>query len=171
MERSEFERILIEVVSRLVLLVVQRNLAYAGADPLKCWRKRGLAGLLVRLEDKLLRFETFLERGGATEEEWGELLQDIGGYALCGLLWLGRGEDAHVMSEDEMTKPRYAKTTCRTCRHRGPDVHVGVVQHRTCLRHRSDGDAQAMSPAWIAALEADEEHCELYQPEEGKQAR
>jgi hypothetical protein len=86
----------------LVELVGRRNRAYAGGDPLRCWRKRGLLGLLVRLEDKLNRFETFLEGGGATEEAWRELLRDIAGYALCGLVWVGAGGDpALVKTEDE----------------------------------------------------------------------
>jgi hypothetical protein len=86
----------------LAELVGRRNRAYAGGDPLKCWRKRGLAGLLVRLEDKLNRFETFLESGGATEEAWREVLRDIAGYALCGLVWVGAGGDpAPVKTEDE----------------------------------------------------------------------
>ncbi|MFB3882447.1 MAG: hypothetical protein ACE149_14365 [Armatimonadota bacterium] len=99
MARGEFDRELLEEASHLVELVNGRNRAYAGEDALKCWRKRGLLGLLVRLEDKLHRFDTFVARGGATEAEWRELLQDIGGYAVCGLVWLGRGEDVHVKGE------------------------------------------------------------------------
>ena len=83
------------------MLVSQRNAAYAGADALKCWRKRGLAGLLVRLEDKLARFDTFIERGGGTESEWRELLSDIAGYALCGLVWLAHGSDSSVKGGDD----------------------------------------------------------------------
>jgi hypothetical protein len=96
MGREEFAEAVQAELAALSDLVTRRNVAYAGADALKCWRKRGLAGLLIRLEDKLLRFETFVERGGATPEEWRELLQDVGGYALCGLVWLGRGTDASV---------------------------------------------------------------------------
>jgi hypothetical protein len=105
MGRDQFAQALEQETKGLTCLVGTRNEAYAGTDALKCWRKRGLAGLLIRLEDKLARFETFLERGGATEDEWRELLQDIGGYALCGLIWLGRGEDASVKGEcsDEAT--------------------------------------------------------------------
>jgi len=88
---------LVEIETRaLVELVSRRNRSYAGGDPLKCWRKRGLLGLLVRLEDKLNRVETFLDGGGATEEAWREVLRDIAGYALCGLVWVGSGSDPSV---------------------------------------------------------------------------
>jgi hypothetical protein len=96
MRRYDFERVLATETEAVLAVVKQRNAAYAGADPLKCWRKRGLLGLLVRLEDKLARFDTFIERGGATEGEWRELLTDIAGYALCGLVWLRCGSDAHA---------------------------------------------------------------------------
>jgi len=96
MSRREFKHALAAQIEAVAMLVSQRNAAYAGADALKCWRKRGLAGLLVRLEDKLARFDTFIERDGATESEWRELLSDIAGYALCGLVWLAHGSDLSV---------------------------------------------------------------------------
>jgi hypothetical protein len=96
MNRSEFESSLAAQLEAVAGLVNRRNAAYAGADALKCWRRRGLAGLLVRLEDKLARFDTFIERGGGTEAEWRELLSDIAGYALCGLVWLAHGSDPSI---------------------------------------------------------------------------
>jgi len=96
MTRREFKRALSAQIEAVAMLVNQRNAAYAHADALKCWRKRGLAGLLVRLEDKLARFDTFIEQGGATESEWRELLSDIAGYGLCGLVWLTYGDDTRV---------------------------------------------------------------------------
>ena len=95
-KRDAFNRLVEIETTSLIELVGRRNRAYAGGDPLKCWRKRGLLGLLVRLEDKLHRFETFLEGGGATEEAWREVLRDIAGYALCGLVWVGSGSDPSV---------------------------------------------------------------------------
>jgi hypothetical protein len=99
-DRRQFDRMLLVELLALSELVRGRNRAYAGGDPLRCWRKRGLLGLLVRLEDKLARFETFLE-GGATHEEWREVLQDIAGYALCGLVWMASGEDPAVLDPPE----------------------------------------------------------------------
>jgi len=96
MTRREFKRALGAQIEAVATLVSQRNAAYAGADALKCWRKRGLGGLLVRLEDKLARFDTFIERGGATEAEWRELLRDIAGYGLCGVVWVAHGDDTRV---------------------------------------------------------------------------
>jgi hypothetical protein len=101
MSRADFERALATQIRTVTALVSQRNVAYAGGDALKCWRKRGLAGLLVRLEDKLARFDTFIERGGATQAEWRELLSDIAGYGLCGLVWLACGQDACVKGGDD----------------------------------------------------------------------
>lgn len=103
-KRDAFNRLIGIEAGALAELVGRRNRAYAGGDPLRCWRKRGLLGLLVRLEDKLNRFETFLEGGGATEEAWRELLRDIAGYALCGLVWVGAGGDpALVDTRNEQT--------------------------------------------------------------------
>lgn len=93
---------LIEIeANALVQLVRRRNRAYAGEDPLRCWRKRGLLGLLVRLEDKLNRFETFIQGGGATHEAWREVLQDIAGYALCGLVWVASADDPALLDPPE----------------------------------------------------------------------
>jgi len=97
--RDAFNRLVEMEAAALIELVGRRNRAYAGGDPLKCWRKRGLLGLLIRLEDKLRRFDTFVEGGGAPEAAWRELLQDIAGYALCGLVWVGQGSDQHVKGE------------------------------------------------------------------------
>lgn len=99
MSRAEFKRALATQIRAVTALVSQRNVAYTGDDALKCWRKRGLAGLLVRFEDKLARFDTFIERGGASETEWRELLTDIAGYGLCGLVWLAHGKDQNAISE------------------------------------------------------------------------
>jgi len=101
MKRADFTRALALQVHAVTSLVSDRNATYAGADALKCWRKRGLAGLLVRLEDKLARFDTFVERGGGTESEWRELLSDLAGYALCGLVWLAHGSDPSIKGGDD----------------------------------------------------------------------
>ncbi len=101
MSRAAFKRALADQLRAVAALVNQRNAAYAGADALKCWRKRGLAGLLIRLEDKLARFDTFIERGQASEAEWQELLSDIAGYGLCGLVWLAHGQDACMKDGDD----------------------------------------------------------------------
>lgn len=76
----------------IVALLQQKNTEYAGNDPLKCFRKRGLLGLLIRLEDKLNRYDTFVEQNCATPEMWQELLGDIVGYGLLGLVLIAEGE-------------------------------------------------------------------------------
>jgi hypothetical protein len=101
MSRADFKRALATQIRAVAALVNQRNASYAGTDALKCWRRRGLAGLLIRLEDKLARFDTFVESGGVSEAEWQELLSDIAGYGLCGLVWLANGQDAYVKGGDD----------------------------------------------------------------------
>jgi hypothetical protein len=101
MTREEFDARIEEIAVEEADLLRRKSRGYGGSDPLKNWRKRGLAGLLVRLEDKLCRYDTFLERGGETPENWHELLRDIAGYALCGMLWLEEGDDENVKEPDE----------------------------------------------------------------------
>lgn len=66
-----------------------------------------------------------------------------------------------------MSRHRNRKTVCRQCQHRGPMVRVDGVLHPTCLRHRMDGSAQALSAEWIEALETQDARCDLYQPTAG----
>ena len=66
-----------------------------------------------------------------------------------------------------MSKHRNRKTVCRECRHRGPRVRVGGTDHRTCLRHRMDGGAQALPQDWLNDLETKEARCDLYEPVAG----
>lgn len=93
--RDDFEIALSDELRQMATLVAGRNARYGGDDPLKCWRKRGLEGLLIRIEDKVARFDTFLDEG-ATLEEWEEVLRDLAGYALCGLIWAKHGDDPIV---------------------------------------------------------------------------
>jgi hypothetical protein len=86
MTPANFTAIVRSHADRMVELLRGKNADYGGdGDALKSFRKRGLLGLLVRIEDKLNRYETFLERG-AQPDEWRELLSDLAGYALCGLV-------------------------------------------------------------------------------------
>lgn len=65
-------------------LVQVKSYAYGGRDPLKCFRKYGLLGLLIRLQDKVNRWETFLEgKCTISTKDWKELLADIMGYCAC----------------------------------------------------------------------------------------
>lgn len=90
MTQDDFVTAISNHACRMVDLLRQKNADYAGTDPLKCFRKRGLLGLLVRIEDKLNRYDTFIERG-ASAEEWAELLSDLVGYGLCGLVMVDEG--------------------------------------------------------------------------------
>lgn len=66
-------------------LMVRKNQDYAKSeDPLKNFRKRGLLGMLVRLEDKMARLDTFVETGilAVSEEPVDDLFKDIINYAI-----------------------------------------------------------------------------------------
>jgi len=74
-------------------LVQVKNLKYGGGDSLKCFRKYGLLGLLIRLQDKVNRWETFLEQKDiASMKDWEELLADIMGYCACAYALLQKEE-------------------------------------------------------------------------------
>jgi hypothetical protein len=63
-----------------------------------------------------------------------------------------------------MTEVRYQKTRCGRCLYQGPRVHANGRIYETCMRHRLDGDAHALSDDWLDALDRDELHCELFRP-------
>ena len=66
-----------------------------------------------------------------------------------------------------MTRVRYLRTVCRTCRYRGPRLRDGASLRQSCLRHRTDGEAQVLPAEWVQGLACGEEHCELYRPAQG----
>ena len=72
-------------------LMVRKNQDYAKSDdPLKNFRKRGLLGMLVRLEDKMARLDTFVETGilAVSEEPVDDLFRDIINYAILMQYWV-----------------------------------------------------------------------------------
>lgn len=72
-------------------LMTRKNQDYASDDdPLKNFRKRGLLGMLVRLEDKMARLDTFLETGilAVAEEPVDDLFKDIINYAVLMQSWI-----------------------------------------------------------------------------------
>jgi hypothetical protein len=105
--REEFEEALMAEAEALLSLVQEKNCDYAGSDPLKNFRKRGVAGGIVRVEDKLARWDTFLEGGGRSTEDWEETFRDIAGYAVMMLVWLRLGaDDPLVLGGTETSQPR-----------------------------------------------------------------
>lgn len=100
MTRDEFRAALRRELDDLFELLLEKSRKYAGDDPLKNFRKRGVAGGIVRVEDKLSRWDTFLEAGGATEEDWLETFGDIAGYAIMMRLWAQHGNDSHVLPKE-----------------------------------------------------------------------
>ena len=96
MTRDEFQQQFSFAVNRVTKVVCERNREYTSTDALACWRKRGFAGIAVRMEDKMQRLSAFVDHGGATPAAWRELFGDLAGYALCALVWLEAGDDPMV---------------------------------------------------------------------------
>ena len=74
---------LIRVASDVVETVLEKNHDYGDA-----WQKHGLAGVAVRLSDKLCRIVTLSDGREAlvVDEDITKTLTDIVGYAMLGLL-------------------------------------------------------------------------------------
>ena len=63
-----------------------------------------------------------------------------------------------------MSKHRNRQTLCQQCKYRGPVVQLNGISHETCLRHRMDGEAQALPQNWLQDLTNKEIRCDLYKP-------
>lgn len=83
--------------------MILKNQDYAKADdPLKNFRKRGLLGMLVRLEDKMARLDTFVETGilAVSSEPVEDVFKDIINYAILMRYWISEErEKAKLQSE------------------------------------------------------------------------
>ena len=54
-----------QLTQKAIELMRKKNLDYGATnDPFANFRKRGALGIMVRLEDKLARLDSFLEKGG-----------------------------------------------------------------------------------------------------------
>lgn len=85
-------------------LMVVKNQDYGtGDDPFRNFRRRGLLGILVRMEDKLARLETFVERGDlkVVDEQVRDTVIDIINYAV---LFEGYNDDANGKGSDHGNK-------------------------------------------------------------------
>lgn len=86
-----------KITSTALELMKLKNADYStAADPLKNFRKRGLLGMVVRLEDKMARLDTFLESGtlAVKEEPVDDLFMDIINYCILMQFWICQ-ERAH----------------------------------------------------------------------------
>jgi len=73
------------ICEKVVDLVLRKNVDYADA-----WQRQGMAGIAIRLSDKLCRLEHWSGREVLLidDETIQDTLMDIIGYALLGLLYL-----------------------------------------------------------------------------------
>jgi hypothetical protein len=87
MDRDTFDSLAAAEARHVVSTIEQRGGEHRGnEDALGGWRKRGLLGIAVRLEEKLERLDVICKHPRSAEYV-REVLTDIAGYALCGLVW------------------------------------------------------------------------------------
>lgn len=83
--RKEFAKTLDAQISHLRSLLIKKNNDYAAA-----YKKRGLYGILVRIEDKLTRIENLFDKDPECEamlDSW----YDVAGYAMLAVMLLKDG--------------------------------------------------------------------------------
>lgn len=74
---------------KVVDLVLRKNADYGDA-----WRRNGVVGVMVRIQDKMLRLENLNGKSGlVVGENARDTLMDICGYALLGLIELEQGHE------------------------------------------------------------------------------
>lgn len=84
-----------DVLDDIYELLLRKNADYGDA-----WRKYDVAGILLRLSDKTLRFENLYDADGnmrralVVDESWADTLMDMAGYAIMGLVLKSRERDA-----------------------------------------------------------------------------
>lgn len=90
MNKAEYMAFHESCTKRMVEITRKKNSDYTGSgdDPFKNFRKRGTFGFLVRMDDKLARLESFLEKGSyeVQDESFEDTCLDLANYAilLCG---------------------------------------------------------------------------------------
>lgn len=88
LSRAAFDTLVGVEANHVLCTVQQRGTEHRGTtDALGGWRKRGLLGVLIRLEEKLERLDVAVSTGAADPVYMREVFTDIAGYALCGLVW------------------------------------------------------------------------------------
>lgn len=79
------ENVLNEVCQEVIQIVLSKNNDYGDA-----WQKQGIAGVMVRLSDKLCRVESLSDGREVliADEKLQDTLIDAIGYSILGLLYL-----------------------------------------------------------------------------------
>ena len=98
MNKEDYKLFHARCCDKMCEITEKKNADYTGAgdDPFKNFRRRGAFGFLVRMDDKLARIESFLEKGEykVKDESFEDTCIDLANYAI---LLLG-----FVMSEKEI---------------------------------------------------------------------
>jgi hypothetical protein len=85
-EKEQFLNFHEKCCAKLHEIVKRKNSDYTGTfdDPYKNFRKRGALGFLVRMDDKLARLESFIEKGSyeVQDESFLDTCLDLANYAI-----------------------------------------------------------------------------------------
>lgn len=86
MTKQEYIQFHTDCCRKMVEITASKNNDYTGIgdDPFKNFRKRGELGFLVRMDDKISRIESFLEKGNFqySKESLEDTCLDLANYAL-----------------------------------------------------------------------------------------
>lgn len=86
MNKKEYMEFHQQCANTLVEITKKKNADYSGTgdDPFKNFRKRGEMGFLVRMDDKMARIESFLEKGSyeVEDENFLDTCLDLANYAI-----------------------------------------------------------------------------------------
>lgn len=80
-----------DMTTAALRLMKQKNGSYGKAeDPLFNFRRHGLKGFVVRMDDKMSRLDNYIEMGQMTTPDEGvtDTLQDLINYAVLFQFWL-----------------------------------------------------------------------------------
>lgn len=86
MTKAEYMQFHAECATRMVEITKKKNSDYTGTsdDPFANFRKRGEFGFLVRMDDKLARLESFIQKGSfqVADESFEDTCIDLANYAI-----------------------------------------------------------------------------------------
>jgi hypothetical protein len=78
---SDEKYIFLDIASEIADMLIKKNADYGD----KNLTKPGMAGIIVRLSDKLARLENLQDKKGHVNETIEDTLKDIAGYAINAL--------------------------------------------------------------------------------------
>jgi hypothetical protein len=86
MNKKEYMKFHEACTEKMISITKKKNSDYTGnsQDPFKNFRRRGEYGFLVRMDDKLARLESFLEKGSfeVSDESFEDTCLDLANYSI-----------------------------------------------------------------------------------------